>query len=185
MKICTRKGATREDRDRWSEGGKRYLGLPLPHTTFGRAAGRRGAALVEFAIVLPLLMVLLLGIMEFGMIMRDYIMLAHGAREGARAAAVRNPTAEIRQRVVEVATLPGLKPEMVQITAFDANTSSWVAVGDLASGAENNAPRDSIVRVTIKGYPHRMVTGSFFALLPGYKNGYLTLKDASLTMRRE
>ena len=119
------------------------------------------------------------------MIMRDYIMLAQGAREGARTAAIGRSTPEIRQRVIDAATLRDLKPEMVQITSFDTNTGAWVAVADKASGLENNVASDSIVRVTIKSYPHRMVTGSFFALLPGYKDGYLTLKDASLTMRRE
>lgn len=144
---------------------------------------QKGAALVEFAIVLPLLMLLLMGIMEFGMIMHDYIMLAQGAREGARTAAVGGSVRAIQNRVTE-ASLPGVRPEMVQITAFDANTGGWVAVGDTASGTKNNVPSDGILRVTIKDYPHRMVTGRFFALLPGYENGFFKL-NASLTMRRE
>src|SRR4051794_525192 len=109
MKMIMRKAVTQEDRDRRSGGGDigPDPGLLPARPADHRAAGRRGAALVEFAIVLPLLMTLLLGIMEFGMIMRDYIMLGHGAREGARTAALRHPTAEIRQSVIDVATLPG------------------------------------------------------------------------------
>jgi Flp pilus assembly protein TadG len=144
---------------------------------------RRGAALVEFAIVAPLLLLLVLGIMEFGMIMHDYIMLAQGAREGARTAAIGRPVRDVQKRVME-ASLPSVKPELVQISSYDANSGAWVAVADKPSGRENSVPSDGIVRVTIKDYPHRMVTGNFFSWLPGYSNGTFKL-NASLTMRRE
>ena len=145
---------------------------------------RRGAAMVEFAIVLPLLLFLVLGIMEFGMIMRDYIMLAQGAREGARTAAIGQPVNKIKTRVIEASALRDLQPGMVQITSLDANTGGWVAVTDKASGRENAVPADGIVRVTITDYPHRMVTGNFFSWLPGYADGVMKL-GSKLTMRRE
>jgi hypothetical protein len=139
--------------------------------------------MVEFAILVPLLLLFVMGIMEFGMIMHDYIMLAQGTREGARTAAIGRPVRDIQKRVME-ASLPGVRPEMVRITSFDAHGNNWVAVTDKTSGLENNVPGDGIVRVTIKDYPHRMVTGSFFAWLPGYSDGHYLL-NASLTMRRE
>jgi Flp pilus assembly protein TadG len=45
---------------------------------------QKGAAAVEFAIVLPLLAILLLGIFEVGSMARDYQILQNAAREGAR-----------------------------------------------------------------------------------------------------
>ncbi len=48
----------------------------------------RGANLVEFAIVMPFLVLLLLGIVEFGWVFSQNNDIRHGAREGARAAAV-------------------------------------------------------------------------------------------------
>ena len=48
----------------------------------------RGAALVEFAILTPLLLLLLLGIIEFGWFMSQNNDVRHGAREAARLAAV-------------------------------------------------------------------------------------------------
>lgn len=51
----------------------------------------RGANLVEFAIVAPLLLILLLGIIEFGLLFAHYNEVRHGAREGARYAAVSRP----------------------------------------------------------------------------------------------
>lgn len=58
-----------------------------------------GAAAVEFAIVLPLLVLLLFGIFEFGQAYNAYITVTHAAREGARLAAVgRYSEALVRQR---------------------------------------------------------------------------------------
>ncbi|MGQ0848910.1 MAG: TadE/TadG family type IV pilus assembly protein [Actinomycetota bacterium] len=48
----------------------------------------RGANLVEFAILAPLLILLLFGIIEFGWLFGQYNDVRHGAREGARFAAV-------------------------------------------------------------------------------------------------
>jgi|SRR4051812_45557666 Flp pilus assembly protein TadG len=49
--------------------------------------------MVEFALVLPLLMIVLFGIIQFGIAFKDYIELTDAVRAGARAAAVsRNDT---------------------------------------------------------------------------------------------
>lgn len=48
----------------------------------------RGAAMVEFALILPILVVLLLGIMEFGRAYNAKISIQAAAREGARALAL-------------------------------------------------------------------------------------------------
>lgn len=40
--------------------------------------------MVEFAIVLPLLFLLLLGVVDFGLILREYQIVQNAAREGAR-----------------------------------------------------------------------------------------------------
>jgi len=47
-------------------------------------AGRRGQALVEFAMVLPLVLVILLGIVEFGFILYNQHVITNASREGAR-----------------------------------------------------------------------------------------------------
>lgn len=44
----------------------------------------KGVALVEFAIVLPLLIILVFGIIEFGFIIYDKAMITNASREGAR-----------------------------------------------------------------------------------------------------
>jgi hypothetical protein len=60
-----------------------------------RLRGDRGAALAELAIVLPLVLLLLLGMLDFGKAFREWIEETHLASEGARLAAVNycpNPT---------------------------------------------------------------------------------------------
>lgn len=58
------------------------------HSRRLRAGEERGATLVEFAIVLPVLMTLIFGIIEFGIVYNDYIGLRQGARDAARQAVV-------------------------------------------------------------------------------------------------
>lgn len=48
----------------------------------------RGQSVAEFALVLPLMMLILLGIVQFGMVFKQYITLTDAVREGARKAAV-------------------------------------------------------------------------------------------------
>jgi len=48
----------------------------------------RGAALVEFALALPLLLVVLAGIVDFGFAFQRYEVITNAAREGARLASL-------------------------------------------------------------------------------------------------
>jgi hypothetical protein len=53
-----------------------------------RGRGDGGAVIVEFAIVAPLLLLLVFGVIEFGNAYVQLLDVRHGAREGARLAAV-------------------------------------------------------------------------------------------------
>jgi Flp pilus assembly protein TadG len=48
----------------------------------------RGAELVEFALVLPLLLLLIAGIVDFGFLFQHYLVVTNAAREGARIASL-------------------------------------------------------------------------------------------------
>lgn len=54
----------------------------------GESRQDRGANLVEFALIAPLLIILVLGIVEFGWKFGQFNDVRHGVREGARFAAV-------------------------------------------------------------------------------------------------
>ena len=57
-------------------------------TQLSRWRDEDGQAITEFAIILPVLMMLLLGIIQFGIIFNNYITLTDATRAGARTAAV-------------------------------------------------------------------------------------------------
>ena len=52
-----------------------------------RVRGDGGAAAVEFALVVPILLALLLGIVDYGLYFSDSLAVRHGIREGAREGA--------------------------------------------------------------------------------------------------
>jgi Flp pilus assembly protein TadG len=54
----------------------------------GAERGQRGQAAVELALVLPLVLLLFLGLVQVGLVVRDDVLLVHAAREAARRAAV-------------------------------------------------------------------------------------------------
>lgn len=77
----------------------------------------RGAAAVEFALVLPLLLLVLFGLIDFGRALNAQITLTQAAREGVRLAALQQPGAADRTR----AAAQPLTGVTVAVTACPAN----------------------------------------------------------------
>lgn len=145
---------------------------------------QRGAALIEFALVMPLLIFLLLGIIEFGIMVMHQMTLEQAAREASRLAAVQDPTTEILERIENSTTnLPNQDEVEVSMSySTDNGTTFAYALGD-TPGGENNAPPGSLVRITVD-CPHHLVSGSFFGWLTGAVNNTVPLR-ADVVMRRE
>jgi Flp pilus assembly protein TadG len=99
----------------------------------------RGAALVEFAIVAPFLVLLLLGIIDWGRYLFLYNQLGNAVRDGARIAAV---TASPSGNVTVIST--------VRSRINDTNAATAAVTVDLLG----NVPEQT-VRVTITSYPFR------------------------------
>ena len=87
---------------------------------------QKGAVAVEFAMVLPLFGILLLGIMEGGSIVRDYQVLKNAAREGARFSA--NPANQITLSQNSAATLQTIQNSVV---TYLQNENITVAAGNV------------------------------------------------------
>jgi Flp pilus assembly protein TadG len=89
----------------------------------------RGQTLTEFAIVLPILALLLFGVIQFGIAFNNYITLTDAVRAGARKGAVgrhlQNPQAAVDQSVRKAAT--DLKSSDLQISI----NSSWTQGSDV------------------------------------------------------
>lgn len=92
---------------------------------YQRANNEEGAAALEFALVLPLLIMVVFGIVEFGRIYSQYQVYQGAAREGARYAAVRSgagvgpDAAAVRLRVLDSAD-----PYAGNITSSSINVST-------------------------------------------------------------
>jgi Flp pilus assembly protein TadG len=59
-----------------------------PPPAHPQACRTRGQAMVEFTLILPLLLLLILGIYQFGQTYADYIQVTNAARDGGRKALV-------------------------------------------------------------------------------------------------
>lgn len=65
-----------------------------------RWKNERGAELIEFALVLPLLLLIMCGIFDFGFLFQRFEVLTNAAREGARMASLPGYTeADVQARV--------------------------------------------------------------------------------------
>lgn len=69
--------------------------------TQSRQIGQSGAATVEFAIVLPMLVLMVLGTIEFGLMFYNKQILTNASREAARAAIKGVTVSEVKQIVLD------------------------------------------------------------------------------------
>jgi Flp pilus assembly protein TadG len=69
--------------------------------TKNRKIGQKGAAIVEFAIILPLLLILVFGIADVGILLHNSQVITNASREGARAGITRLTEAEIKNVVAD------------------------------------------------------------------------------------
>jgi Flp pilus assembly protein TadG len=121
--------------------------------TFGQ--DRRGATIVEFALVLPLLAILLLGILAYG----QYFLLAHSAQQLANDAA-RATVAGLSpgERVTiandtvarSLGALPDLKPQTVSLAVTEASELVTVRV-------RVDASANPIFRVSLVPMPDPLI----------------------------
>ncbi|MFZ3171746.1 MAG: TadE family protein [Carboxydocellales bacterium] len=91
--------------------------LKLP---FKKVGGERGQAMVEMALVLPVLILLIFGIVEFGRVFNAYLIVTNAAREGARAGVVGVSDSIIHQTVESAA--PTLNNLLLNVTITPSST---------------------------------------------------------------
>ena len=115
----------------------------------GTNLAKRGANLVEFAILAPLLVMLLFGIIEFAWIFAQNLYVRHGAREGARLAAVNFPAGVNNGGARTAANRPALVNETCG--RMDLATGATVEVDSPAPSWTGRGHSGKC-----GGYPHRI-----------------------------
>jgi len=134
--------------------------------------GDAGAELVEFALVLPLLLLVIVGIFDFGFLFRDYGVITNAAREGARIGVLSGyTTTDVENRARGYVTAAGLVAGSAGVTV----TPQTLNVGGTSTV--------NVVRVEVT-YPHSFGFLAPFAALFGGAFGNITLTAVS-TMRVE
>lgn len=137
------------------------------------------------AIVAPILILLLFGTMEMGLLFKDSLALNSACREAARVAAVGATTTDITTRAQAAATTM-VAANVTVVSQYRTYTSgvwgAWTTLGNNAGGTGNNAPSGAQVRVTLT-YPHPLVTGSLFASLANPGTNIVTVRGSMVMMR--
>jgi len=130
----------------------------------GRVLARRvrhdgGSAVVEFALLMPILLLLLLALVQVGVLARDRLLLAQASRAGAREAAITESESAILEAVTRAGT--GLNPARLRL------------------GIERTGARGSPVTVSL-GYDVPVA-----GVLAGWLLPPVVTLDASATARQE
>jgi Flp pilus assembly protein TadG len=82
----------------------------------------RGQSLVEFALILPIFVLILAGIFDFGRAIYAYNTLLNASREAARQAVVDQTLTHIEDRAIDHAVALGLTASDVQVDYRQAST---------------------------------------------------------------
>ena len=110
-------------------------------------ADSRGQALLEFALILPILLLLVLGILEFGRAWNLAQMMSDVAREGARRAVIADPT--ITEQSVKDFMAQKLETAGVPVTAMSPPNGS-IEFTDTNGVATWHPPSGTPVNATIR-----------------------------------
>ena len=136
-----------------------------------RLARRRtgGQALVEFTIVLPLIVVLVLGALDLGRAVYSYNTLSQSARTASRTALVNQDVATVKSSAIASAATLGLTTTNVAVCFKAANTSQT----NCAQPTVDDCPSTTrqvgclaIVVVSLSYQPMTPVISVFFNTIP-------------------
>lgn len=85
---------------------------------------QKGQSLVEFAIILPILILVVMAILEFGLILNSYLTIQNIAREGARLGIAGGTDDQIRNVIFSSSPNLTASDLTINITPSDATRSS-------------------------------------------------------------
>jgi Flp pilus assembly protein TadG len=110
--------------------------MPKHLSTMTRRSLRnqRGQAVTEFAVILPVLLLVLLAIYQFGVVFNNYIQVTAAAREGARKAAVSRTAgscSSVQSIAIQAArdAAPGLTQSKMGVSVSATCTNNAYAPG--------------------------------------------------------
>lgn len=137
---------------------------------------QKGTAIVEFALVLPLLLLLTMITTEFGRAIYQYNTIVKSLRQATRYLSLQTPNTKITEakNLVVFGNIAGTGPALVPgLTVAQVSTipPTWRTIG--------SAPLINTVKITVTGYTFRSMVTSVFGVTFGDK----LFADISATMR--
>lgn len=130
-----------------------------------RCVGDDGAAAIEFALIAPFLFLIVFGIIEFGYSFGQYLDVRHGAREGARLAAVNYKTSSGAYGATQSAQIISTTCQRMDLSTGGSVTISF-PYGTGTTGNGVTAERGRVVRVAVTR-PLKQITGFLAFALNG------------------
>ena len=121
-----------------------------------------GQALAEFALVVPLVLLLLLAVFDFGRAIYAYNAISNAARAGTRTAIVNQYTPDIKARASAQATALGIDPA----TGIDATFLAPDGSGACGSIVVFPDPCIAVVTVRYQFVPITPIIGAVIGPLP-------------------
>ena len=118
---------------------------------FKKINNQNGVAMVEFAIVLPLLLIIVFGVIEFGVMFYDKAVITNASREGARAGITGLGDPEIKQIVLSYCNVNLIN---LSNNDFDPAADPYDDISISIDGSN-----DLTVRLE---YSYNLLLGSFF-----------------------
>jgi Flp pilus assembly protein TadG len=130
--------------------------------SYKRLSQQQGQSMIEFALILPLMVLVIVGIFELGRAFFAYIAISNAAREGARMYTFTpNITTldQIRSTVnTEVGTATTVDPDNIESIIIACGNTYTPVTTDAALKA---CPHEQPIRVTVT-YLHELILGVFF-----------------------
>ena len=151
--------------------------------------GERGQAIIELALTLPLLLLIVLGIFDFGLMFQKYEVVTNAAREGARVGVLPGySTADAQARAVQYLAVGGLTgtprtPPCGGAIVLNRPCASAAVATTLITGSDPPKTVEQITMTVEYDYEYRFV-GPIANLLFGSSLGTTRLRSVS-TMRME
>lgn len=97
-----------------------------------RTSKELGAVAVEFALILPIFLALILGVVEFGRAFSIQVSMAEGAREAARYTAIHYTEtgylAAAKQKAIDAAPIADLQPGEITISTCAPDADAVVLI---------------------------------------------------------
>jgi Flp pilus assembly protein TadG len=151
-----------------------------------RRPGERGQAVIELALTLPLLLLIVLGMFDFGLMFQRYEVLTNAAREGARVGVLPGyTTTDASQRALDYLAVGGLSGPIRGCGAASSAGSRCASAVVSTTTITGSSPATTVNQVTVTvEYDHGHVFVGPIISLFGGSLGTTRLRSVS-TMRVE